>query len=135
MVIRLISKGVKLYEFKVDWNDLQYLCKDLTDIQPFNIPIIIFSFENIVKPSKDVKEDEQRRSTRKKRTKTFAYPIYLTTKEIWNQIEECLPYSTTDPAQIIAMNLRYYNRHGILNLDDQLNGKQFLRKYRYFTEL
>lgn len=88
MMFRLKTEGGTPYEFKVDWNNLVYLCKDLADIQPFNIPIIVFAFEHIVAgdtQNKEVKEAEpQRRSTRKKRSKNFIYPLYFTTKEIWD---------------------------------------------------
>ena len=47
VIVRLKSKtnGIEVHEFKVDFSNLQYLTRDLAKIEPYNMPLIIFNFD------------------------------------------------------------------------------------------
>lgn len=80
--LRIEGKDDKVESFTVNFNEVQFLAKDLTKLKPYEYPIIILNFNQ----------------------------TYFTTKGIWDQLfkEDKLPTSSYDPILIKKNNLRYF---------------------------
>jgi hypothetical protein len=74
---------------------LHYLTRDLSKLVPYNIPIIIFNYDQFG----SVNENQSDKKG-----------MYFTTKDIWYILEsqKKLPKETTDPEKVIASKFRYY---------------------------
>ena len=86
----LASNLAATEEFIIKWDEIQFLCQDLSKIEAYDIPLIIFNF-NLVKT-----HTQNNIFSRQEKG------MYFTTDTIWNQLlnKNALPKSSWDPLEI-----------------------------------
>ena len=86
-LIKLKAKNVDLMEFKVNFANIHFLAKDMSKIEPYDFPLIIFNF--------DIGSSNTNKDTK---------GIFFTSKELWDKLYEKgkLPKQSIDPELIKA---------------------------------
>jgi len=112
-------------EFAVNWGKIWYLTKDLSQLNTYNLPVILFSFSLKVQSS-----NKFNRSFRKNADEDKGI-MYFTTYDLWEKLIQAraLPDQITDPIKIKNEQFRYMKIYDELNHDQKLNDLRFMNLY------
>jgi len=91
--------------FKVNWNEIDFMTKDLSKMQPYNIPIIVFNYDE---ESLDLQNNR----------KIVSKDMFFTTIELNTKLN----ITNLEPQ-------RYHKRYVVIDKSKSMDIKEFMKNY------